>query len=73
MHTIPFLAITNSNPPDAEIFMDTAGLNLGFGAIFEPEWLMGCWHTLNLQTNPHINALELFTVLQGITTWKNRL
>ena len=50
-----------------------AAETLGFGCIFDQNWLFGCWEKGNIeQYKPSIKYLELFALCAAVLTWQHK-
>ena len=47
---------------------------LGFGAVYETNWLFGQWETNYIQRHqPSIEYLELYALVAAVRTWEKRI
>ena len=72
----PFVDLAVIHTADQLFFYSDASKNerLGFGCIFDREWIFGCWEEGFIKNcNPTIGYLELFALCAGIFTWADKL
>ena len=61
--------------PDMNFSSDaSANGDLGFGAVFENDWLFGQWEENYIKmNNPSIEYLELYALVAAVLTWEKKI
>ena len=71
----PFVDMSLTKQTNDLAFYSDAAKNakLGFGAIFQDEWMFGQWGQKFMDLNPSIEFLELFGLVAAVFAWSAKL